>query len=176
MQLSDPNDFGGWLDLWLVGSTDGNYPQPVLFERTDHKQARAAWSPCGRWIAYESDEAGRPEIYVKPCPGPGARVAVSPDGGREPLWSPDGKELYYRHDGKIMAAQIAADAEFEVVSTKPLFEDEYYSCIMCKTYDVAPDGRFLLLSGPHTAEQPPIRVVLRWRDLLHRLAQETARP
>jgi len=176
IQLNDPNDFQGWHDLWTVALVDGNDPQPVPFERTHHKQARAVWSPCGRWIAYESDEAGRHEIYVKPYPGPGARVAVSPEGGREPLWSPDGKELYYRQKGRMMAVQIETESDFKVVSIEPLFDDVYYSCIMFKTCDIGPDGRFLMLADPHASEQSQIRVVLHWQDLLQRRSPQTNSP
>ncbi|MBN2128879.1 MAG: serine/threonine-protein kinase [Sedimentisphaerales bacterium] len=176
IQLDDPNGFQGWHDLWTVASADGNDPQPVPFERTHHKQARAVWSPCGRWIAYESDEAGRHGVYVKPYPGPGARVAVSPEGGREPLWSPDGKELYYRHKGRMMAVQIETKSDFKVVSIEPLFDDVYYSCIMSKTCDIGPDGRFLMLADPHASEQSQIRVVLHWPDLLQRRSPQTSSP
>jgi len=160
VQWSDPNDLAGWDDLWTIESAEGG---SVLFERADHKQTRAVWSPCGRWIAYESDESGRREIFVKPYPGPGFRVAVTPDGGREPLWSPDGKELYYRNRGKIMAARLQTEPEFRVVETEELFDDRYYSCILCRAWDIAPDGRFLMLYDPQHAAQEQIRVMLDWR-------------
>ena len=166
VQRSDPNDFAGWHDLWTIGFADGNCLEPVLFERTDHGQKNAMWSPCGRWVAYESDESGRIEIYVKPYPGPGPKVLVSPDGGREPLWSPDGKELYYRNRSGVVAAEIETDPQFRVVATETLFDGEFYSCVLCRTWDIAPDGRFLMLHDPETSGSEYVHIVLDWCDAL----------
>ena len=65
-------------------------------------------SPDGRWVAFTTDESGRGEVVVQPFPGPGGRVQVSANGGSEPVWARDGKRLFYRGDGHLIAARIAA--------------------------------------------------------------------
>ena len=65
--------------------------------------------PDGRFLAYVSDESGREEIYVQAFPGPSERIPVSIDGGREPLWSADGRELFFRYENRVMAVAVTAD-------------------------------------------------------------------
>lgn len=156
------------LDIYTIALSDSNNIQPVPFETTEHFQRKAAWSPCGKWIAYESEETGRSDIFVKPYPGPGSKVAVSSDGGREPLWSPDGSELYYRNNKKVIAAKIEREPEFKVVDTQILFDDEYYSCAKCRTYDIGPDGRFLMLYDLIDSGRPQIHVIVNWQKELER--------
>jgi len=156
------------LDIYTISISDKNDLQPVPFETTEQFQRKAAWSPCGKWIAYQSEETGRSDIFVRPYPGPGQKVAVSSDGGTEPLWSPDGSELYYRHGKKVIAAKIETEPEFKVVDTQILFNDEYYSCALCRTYDIGPDGRFLMLYDPRDSGRPQIHVTVNWRKKLER--------
>jgi serine/threonine protein kinase/Tol biopolymer transport system component len=156
------------IDIYTISLSDPNDVKPVPFETTEQFQRKAAWSPCGKWIAYQSEETGRSDIFVRPYPGPGTKVAVSSDGGREPLWSPDGSELYYRNRKQVIAAKIETEPEFKVVDTQILFDDEYYSCAMCRTYDIAPDGRFLMLYDPRDSSRPKIHVVVNWREGLER--------
>ena len=161
------------LDIYTIALSDQNDFQPVPFETTEHFQRKAAWSPCGKWIAYESEETGRSDIFVRPYPGPGQKVAVSSDGGREPLWSSDGSELYYRNRKKVIAAKIETEPEFKVVDTQVLFDDEYYSCSLCRTYDIGSDGRFIMLYDPRDSVRPQIRVTLNWQEELeHHLPGE----
>jgi len=156
------------IDIYTIELSDPNDVKPVPFETTEQFQRKAAWSPCGKWIAYQSEETGRSEIFVRPYPGPSRKVAVSSDGGTEPLWSPDGTELYYRNRKKIIAAKIETEPEFKVVDTQVLFDDEYYSCALCRTYDIAPDGRFLMLYDPINSGRPQIHVTVNWREELER--------
>ena len=81
--------------------TSGCFPlegerKPEPFLNTPFSEQNAEFSPDGRWIAYVSDETGRREIYVTPYPGPGGKFLISKDGGVEPLWAPDGTEIFYR--------------------------------------------------------------------------------
>ena len=163
VDCSDPNDPYLGHDIWTVSVAQEGTLERTPFTRDLSYQMQAAWAPDGRWIAYTSEESGRSEVYVKPCPGPGPKVLVSPDGGREPVWSPDGRELYYRHEGKLIAAQVDTRSGFVVMGTKVLFDDEFVYCVYCKTYDVAPDGRLLMLHDPRASEQSQICVVLNWR-------------
>ena len=105
-------------------------------------------SPDGRWLAYASDETGRPEIYVRPFAGGGSggKVLVSEGGGSEPRWSPDGRTLYYRgvKDGLqyLVAARVAAGADFSVASRTPLFDvTDFDTAEPHANWDVSPDGR-----------------------------------
>ena len=165
VDCSDPNDPHLGHNLWIVSLAQDETLERTPFTRDLSYQRQAAWSPDGRWIAYTSEESGRPEVCVRPYPGPGPKALVSPDGGSEPVWSPDGKELYYRRNGKMIAAQVETNPEFVVLGSKALFEDDFVSCVYCKTYDIAPDGRFLMLYDPRASEQAQIRVVLNWHDL-----------
>lgn len=135
---------------------------PEQFDRSDDNQRSGVFSPDDRWIAYSSAESGRQEIYVKQYPGPGPRVLVSPDGGFQPLWSHDGQTLYYRRAGKMIAAQVETEPAFRVLETTELFDDEYYSCYRCRSYDLAPDGRFLMLHDDQPQDHRQIHVVLNW--------------
>jgi serine/threonine-protein kinase len=104
-------------------------------------EAFGRFSPDGHFIAYNSDESGRPEVYVRPFPDIGSMILVSTGGGRRPVWSPDGKTLYYWEDNRMMAATLARDPALRVVSRKSLFEGQYET-----DYDVSHDGtRFLMI-------------------------------
>jgi len=170
-QLAIQMNVSEQLDIYTIALSDPNDVKPVPFETTEQFQRKAAWSPCGKWIAYQSEETGRSDIFVRPYPGPAQKVAVSTDGGTEPLWSPDGSELYYRNSKQVIAAKIETEPEFKVVDTQILFDDEYYSCAMCRTYDIAPDGRFLMLYDPKDSSRPQIHVTVNWRQGLERSGQ-----
>jgi Tol biopolymer transport system component len=83
-----------------------------------------AFSPDGKWVAYNSDESGRNEIYVAPFPGPGGKRQISSAGGVHPRWRGDGKELFYlAANNRLMAAEVdSAAASFEVGAMRDLFE------------------------------------------------------
>ena len=79
-------------------------PASELLLKGTFGEAAPALSPDGRWLAYQSEEAGRTEVYVRPYPGLGARVSISLQGGAEPAWAPNGRELFYRSGDSLMAA------------------------------------------------------------------------
>ena len=84
-------------------------PKPWPFLQATFNEGSVAFSPDGHWVAYQSDESGRHEIYVRPFPGPGGQWQISTTGGKDPRWRPDGKELYYiAPDSRLMAAPIAS--------------------------------------------------------------------
>jgi Tol biopolymer transport system component len=72
------------------------------------REGDARFSADGRWVAYVSDQTGEAEVWVRPFPGPGSPIRISPNGGHGPVWSPDGKELFYEEDGKLMAAAVGS--------------------------------------------------------------------
>jgi serine/threonine-protein kinase len=111
-------------------------------------EAAPALSPDGRWLAYQSDETGRPEVYVRPYPGLGARVSISLQGGAEPVWAPSGRELFYRAGDSLVAVTVDAGAALTVTARRTLFTGSFMSGGDFREYDVAPDGsRFVFLSG-----------------------------
>jgi len=142
----------------LLLSLDGQR-QPRPFVNTKFNEAMATFSPDGRSMAYDSTESGRPEVYVHAYPGPGARVQVSTEGGRRPVWASNGRELYYRNGDKMMAVAIETKPSFKAASPRVLFEGRYWSA--GHDYDVSPAGdRFYLIQeGPAPTE---IRVVMNW--------------
>jgi eukaryotic-like serine/threonine-protein kinase len=125
----------------LAGDTT---PKPVARTRATENSARV--SPNGKWVAFMTEESGSPQVVIQPFSGPGPRLQVSTSGGREPVWSRDGRRLYYRGDGKLMAAYIAASPNLSVVSRTELFDDVFVKAALPHAnYDVSPDGTSLLM-------------------------------
>ena len=111
-------------------------------------ESAPALSPDGKWVAYQSDETGQMEVYVRPYPGPGARVSVSLHGGTEPAWAHSGRELFFRAGDSLMAAAVAVSPGFGVTGRQVLFTGSFASGDTYREYDVAPDDRhFVMLSG-----------------------------
>jgi Tol biopolymer transport system component/predicted Ser/Thr protein kinase len=155
------------LDIWILRLGDKK-PQPFL--RTRFNEAAPRLSSDGNWLAYMSDESGRYEIYVQPYPGPGGKWQISTEGGSEPVWNPNGGELFYRNGDKMMAVDITTQPGFAAGTPKLLFEGRYATGpFPIANYDVSPDGqRFLMLKAAEQAEAAPtqINVVLNWFEEL----------
>jgi serine/threonine-protein kinase len=128
---------------------------------TGANESRARFSPDGRWVAYQSDDSGRLEVYVIPYPGPGGRSQVSTDGGSTPVWSRDGRELFFRSGTRFLAAAVETRPTFRAGLPKPLFELAGIS-----DYDVAPDGQRFVMARRVRASPAPrtLSVVLGWFD------------
>jgi Tol biopolymer transport system component len=120
----------------------------------------AALSPDGRWLAYTSNITGNTEIWVRPYGRDGAPVRVSPGGGAEPLWSKDGRELFYR-DGatKILSVSVETRAGFSFKPPIVLYEGLFFPMPQPPSYALAPDGRFLALR-PLDPSPSPITITL----------------
>jgi eukaryotic-like serine/threonine-protein kinase len=142
--------------------------QPFL--RTRFNETLPRFSPDGRWLAYISDESGRYEVYVQPYPGPGGKWQISTEGGTEPVWSRNGRELFYRSGDKMMAADVTTQPSFSAGTPKVLFERHYQgTAVPTPNYDVSLDGqRFLMLKPTEQSEAAPtqINVVLNWFEEL----------
>jgi serine/threonine-protein kinase len=111
-------------------------------------ESAPALSPDGRWLAYQSDEAGEMEVYVRSYPEPGARVSVSLHGGSEPVWAHSGRELFFRSGDSLMAATITPGPTLTVTARRLLFTGSFVSGDAYREYDVAPDDQhFVMLSG-----------------------------
>jgi len=155
-------------DIWVLRLEDRK-AQPFL--RTRFIEGAASFSPDGRWLAYVSNESARPEIYVQPYPGPGGKWQISTEGGTEPVWNRNGRELFYRAGNKMMAVDIATQPTISAGKPTTLFERQYVSTPMPQTfphYDVSSDGqRFLMVKqGEQVITQ--INVVQNWFEDLKR--------
>ena len=134
--------------------------EQVVATPSDEGFSGATLSPDGRWLAYASDRTGQEEIWVRPYPGPGAPVRVSPNGGIEPVWSRDGRELYYLEDAGLMGVAVEAADGFDFQPPQLLFENRYVRNPQPPSYDVAPDGRFLMIRPVGDSNLTPRRVVV----------------
>jgi serine/threonine-protein kinase len=139
---------------------------------TPFRERGARFSPDGNWLAYVSDESGRDEVYVQPYPGPGGKRPVSVDGGAEPAWSPNGRELFYRNDDEMLAVPVQFEPSFALGEPRVLFRNEGYILdgVGNANYDVFPDGdRFIMVEALDTIGEQNIVLVLNWFEELKRL-------
>ncbi|MGH9785611.1 MAG: TolB family protein, partial [Terriglobia bacterium] len=129
------------------------------------------FSPDGRFLAYVSDESGRPEIYVQPFPGPGGKWQISTDGGTEPVWGHNG-ELFYWNGNRLMAVETKTQPTFSAGIPRLLFERAYeHVAIGTANYDATADGqRFVMVKATDQEAAAPtqINVVLNWFEELKR--------
>jgi hypothetical protein len=143
------------------------------FAATSFTELGPRFSPDGHWVAYTSDESGVNQIYVRPFPGPGARVPVSIEGGENPIWSRDGRYLFYAKDQQIIVASVNFTPTFGVSSQRVFFEGDFISNPGHATYDVAPNSNELLMVKPVGGESPLI-VAQGWKyELRDRLKGKT---
>jgi len=138
---------------------------------TEFFEDEAAFSPNGKWVAYVTDQTGSPEVVVRPFPGPGSPTRVSPGGGHDPVWSRDGKELFYQNDGRLMAAEVIAWEPLRLKPPRQLFDGGFvpYFTGTPRTYDVAPDGRFVMIEPNEDARPASLVLVKNWAEELKRL-------
>ena len=161
-----PNLDVGILDLEEEGESE------ILLEAS-YNEHTPKLSPDDRWLAYVSDESGRDEIFVTRFP-PAGRWQISTEGGREPMWSRDGRELFYRNGEKMMVVDVSAGADSPGTPTL-LFEGDYDLKIGsgASNYDVTPDGQgFVMIRTPDSQESAgitQITLVQNWFQELERL-------
>ena len=137
---------------------------------TEFDEHTPAISPDGRWLAYVSNETGRYEVYVTRYPELGSRWTVSASGGTEPLWSRDGKELFFRSNSKMLSVSVETDpSTIELGSAEVLFDAPYQRDTIARDYDVSADGRFVMIKEGDTAADDRVEVVLNWFQELERL-------
>ncbi len=148
-------------DIWVLPLNGDRTPKPYLQTRLNERGP--AVSPDGRWLAYVSDESGSDEVYVAGFPEPSAAVRISDDGGREPRWAPDGRELFYRGSRGMVAVAVDLTPTFRARSARVLFDDDQYvkSEDRQAAYDVHPDGqRFLMTQRGPGKDQ--VVVLMNW--------------
>ncbi len=154
-------------DIWIAPTDSLAVMRPLLTGTAWEMEPRV--SHDGRMLAYTSNESGDDEVYVTPLPGPGPHVAVSVDGGGQPVWSRDDKALYYRGSGHVMMASIAEGSPPRVTRRDTLFaDDKYQSYSGFPSYDVFPDGRLLMIRSPASTDEGTTSavVVLNWQRML----------
>lgn len=157
-------------NIWLLPMSGEQKPRPFFQSKFD--ETEPAFSPDGRWLAYVSDESSRPEVYVQPFPGPGAKYTISTEGGTEPIWARSGRELFFRNGDRMMAVSIGTQSGFNASTPKLLFAE---SQPFVRTagrigydYDVSPDGQhfIILMAGKEEQSASQINVVLNWFEEL----------
>jgi serine/threonine-protein kinase len=167
-------------DIWTL-TLDGAAPlaRPFLVSAADEPSAEV--SPDGRYLAYESNQSGRSEIYVQPFPGSGRRELVSTDGGVQPVWARSGRQLFYRAPApgrmmRMMVVDVTLGDVFTAGKPRALWEAasaQYPGGTGGRTFEVAPDGRrFLMIQQRDPLPQPPIThvvLVQNWLEELKRL-------
>ncbi len=152
-----------------VLSMEGEFSSQPLLDN-EFNENNAEISPSGRFIAYESNESGQNEIYVRPFPNvDDGKWQISRDGGTEPVWAPQGQELFYRNGSALEEVSIKTEPTFTQGSPEVLFTGNYQGTSGNRQYDVAPDGqRFLMIKQEQTGITQ-INVVLNWFEELKRL-------
>jgi serine/threonine-protein kinase len=154
-------------DIWVL-PLEG---EPSAFLATSFNERSPEFSPDGKWLAYVSNESGRDEVYVQPYPGPGGRWLISNEGGSEPVWSADGRELFYRYEEQMMAATVETEPVFRAGAPQVLFEGRYAvdAGPNARNYDISPDGQRFLMIKEEQTERGQINVILNWFEELKRL-------
>jgi len=155
------------IDLWVLPLSGDRKPFPYL--ATPFNEFAGKLSPDVRWMAYTSDESGRNEVYVQSFPTPRSKIQISTTGGSRPLWSRDGKELFYLAlDRRLMAVEMKTGPKFEAASPKSLFPTGVSMAL--QNFDISPDGRRFLVPSPPAAETGavPLTVVLNWPAALRK--------
>ena len=158
----------GGVELWTV-PLQGR-PEPKRYLANGFNLAHPALSPDGRWMAYDSDESGRVEVYAQSFPDPSVRRwKISPSEGSEPMWTRNGRELVYRKGDSVMAVTVDLESG-RVGQPRALFAGPYPDnpgWTRPRSYDVSRDGeRFLMTKLPPDRPRPRITVVLNWFDEL----------
>ena len=153
-------------DVYVLSLRGAFQPRPVV--KTPAYEGGPQFSHDGRWMAYTSDESGQMQVYIRPFPDPERRWQVSTDGGTQPLWNPNGKEIFYRHGNKMMAVDVSTRTRGDLTLSQPrqLFEQRYvFQNVSLANYAVSPDGqRFLMVKDE--AGSGRLNVVLNWHEEL----------
>jgi Tol biopolymer transport system component len=156
-------------NVWGLQLDGDRKPFPIV--RTESNEGQGQFSPDGQWIAYQSDKTGRPEVYLRPFPGPGDEMRASIDGGAQPRWNPKGHELFYiGADDRLMAVPIRFSAGNKTVQPGAplgLFATNVGSTAALafrQQYVVSPDGEsFVMNSAVVEGAASPITVILNWK-------------
>ena len=173
-ELKRPNSWSpdGRFILYWTGQNNGDLfvlpltgeGKPFPFVSTPFSEQQGVFSPDGKWVAYQSDESGRDEIYVRPFPGPGVQIQISSQGGHSPRWRADAKEIYYLSpDLKMTAVKVTIQGSAMTAETPvTLFQTNIVRATNRQQYDVAGNGQFLILTDLPDSSAEPIHLLLNW--------------
>jgi serine/threonine protein kinase len=154
-------------DIWIFPFSGER--KPFQFTHTaQFDEQRARFSPNGRFVAYDSDESGSRQVYVTSFPGPGGKLQVSTNGGEDPVWRRDGKELFFLFEGKLMAAEVKANGSGVDIGNAQLLFDAHSGFGPYAHYDVTPDGKRFLVATVGEGRSAPMNLVLNWTADLKR--------
>ena len=172
------SDRNGAMSLYSTPADGSAVAERLTTAEEGTRHWSGSWSPTGAWLAYASDQTSQLEVYVERFPDLGARQQISTGGGAEPLWSPDGRELFYRRGDAMIVVATEGEPTLSLGDPEVVFEEVYFkggTRSGSRRYDISPDGqRFLMITrGGQTsgdATQPQITVVLNWtQELLERV-------
>ena len=159
---------GQW-EIWMLPMEGDHKPYPYL--QSPFRQSHPAFSPDGHWLAYDSNESDRSEVYVQRFPGRGDKVQVSTDGGHSPVWSHDGRLLVYENSGTLWAVEISATPSFHAGKSRVLYQGNIWDDAAGPNFALAPDGKHVAVveraKDPYSGN---INVVLNWKEELQRLS------
>ncbi len=153
-------------DLWFL-SLETRKPQVWL--NTKFNETGAVFSPNGKWVAYQSDESGRYEVYVRTFGDLAGKEQISTEGGTEPLWAPDKHKLFYRNGDKMMSVEVETAPVFTAAKPELLFEGQFAISRIAANYDITNDGRrFLMIRSEKESVPTKLHVVLNWSEEVKR--------
>jgi serine/threonine-protein kinase len=150
-------------DIWVMPMEGDRKARPFLATRFDEAYPR--FSPDGKWIAYASNESGDFEIYLRPFPGPGPSRLVSNDGGVEPRWRGDGREIFYRNGDEFLAVDVALGATPTFSLPRVLFKGSYFRSDW-SGWDVMPDGQGFVVIQTFGQPRTSVSLVQNWFEEL----------
>ena len=156
-------------DIWILPLEGERKPWPFL--QTPFNEEEPEFSPDGRWLAYQSDESGQYEVYVRPFPkAEEGKEQISTEGGTEPVWAGNG-ELFYRNGDQMMAVDITTEPSLSAGPPRLLFEGRYDvgPAPLVTSYDVTSDGQRFLMIKTDEEEATQLNVTLNWFEELKRL-------
>jgi dipeptidyl aminopeptidase/acylaminoacyl peptidase len=173
-------------DIWILpvdgDETSGWKPgKPTVLLNTPFTEQEPMFSPDGRWLAYQSNESGRQQVYVRPFPGPGGKWQISTSGGAYPTWSRTRPELFFSSlDQQIMVATYRVEGDsFRADQPRLWTEARFLTRPRQRSFDLHPDGdRFALAAVPDTpsaARQDKLIFIFNFFDELRRLAPVSTR-
>jgi serine/threonine-protein kinase len=154
-------------DIWVYDIDDPSRSR--AFAATQFREGAPTFSHDGRFIAYVSEQTGRAEIVMRPFPGPGNEIAISTDGGKEPVWARKAGQLFYRQGDAMMVVDITTTPDVKVGVPRRIFERPFNrSTAFWPNYDVTPDGQRFLMVKDSALDMPPTRinVVFNWVEEL----------
>lgn len=155
----------GSSDLWALPLSGDRKAFPYM--QTSFNEAQGQFSPDGKWVAYQSNESGRAEVYVAPFPEPRGKWQISSNGGSDARWRDDGREIFFRgSDNKLMSAEISiVGAGVQVGAMRPLFDMRARNNLR-NMYDSTDGQKFLINTIEEDAMPTPITLIVNWPALL----------